>query len=84
MIEIFVVFSRPTNDNTVTKVLKQVSFRKEKSATPWQFSKDPIKKPLLRKTAFKEELRSTSCRCFLYILLFLHCIYYLRKPCDGK
>ncbi|XP_071159111.1 myosin-VIIa-like isoform X2 [Mytilus edulis] len=65
------VHFRPTNDNTVTKVLKQVSFRKEKSATPWQFSKDPIKKPLLRKTAFKEELRSTSCRCFLSIQQYM-------------
>lgn len=62
---------RPTNDNTVTKVLKQVSFRKEKSSTIWQFSKDTIKKPLLRKTAFKEELRATSCRCFLAIQQYM-------------
>ena len=65
------IYFRPTSDNTVTKVLKQVSFRKEKASTVWQFSKDPIKKPLLRKTAYKEELRSTSCRCFLAIQQYM-------------
>ncbi|KAK3095857.1 hypothetical protein FSP39_020064 [Pinctada imbricata] len=59
---------RSTSDNTINKLLSKASFKrsaKDKSLAAWQFQKDAIKKPLLRRTLIKEEIRGTSCRSFL-------------------
>ncbi|XP_062566068.1 myosin-VIIa-like [Saccostrea cucullata] len=65
---------RHSSDNAVTKFLSKASFKsskKEKSQTNWQYQKEPIKKPLLRRTHLKEELRRASCRSFLSIQQYM-------------
>ncbi|XP_048747216.2 myosin-VIIa-like isoform X2 [Ostrea edulis] len=65
---------RQSSDNAVTKLLSKASFKsskKDKSHSNWQYQKEPIKKPLLRRTHLREELRRASCKCFLAILQYM-------------
>ncbi|XP_021365755.1 myosin-VIIa-like isoform X3 [Mizuhopecten yessoensis] len=62
---------RSSNENRMSKILSKASFKKDKSTQLWKFSKEPLKKPLLKKTCNREELRQTSCRCFLAIQQFM-------------
>ncbi|XP_060074102.1 myosin-VIIa-like [Ylistrum balloti] len=62
---------RSSNENRMSKILSKASFKKDKSPQLWQFSKEPLKKPLLKKTCYREELRQTSCKCFLAIQQFM-------------
>ncbi|XP_033759791.1 myosin-VIIa-like isoform X2 [Pecten maximus] len=62
---------RSSNENRMSKILSKASFKKDKSTQLWQFSKDPLKKPLLKKTCNRDELRQTSIRCFLAIQQFM-------------
>lgn len=65
---------RQSSDNAVSKFLSKASFKaskKDKTQTNWQFQKEPIKKPLLKRTHLREELRRASCRSFLAILQYM-------------
>ncbi|KAL3846912.1 hypothetical protein ACJMK2_017860 [Sinanodonta woodiana] len=48
---------RQSSDNKVTKLLSKASFKKEKKDPLWKFSKEPLKKPLLKRTVQREDLR---------------------------
>ncbi|XP_022288159.2 myosin-VIIa-like [Crassostrea virginica] len=65
---------RQSNDNAVSKFLSKASFKsskKDKSHSIWQYQREPIKKPLLRRTHLREELRRASCRSFLAIQQYM-------------
>lgn len=62
---------RQGSDNAVSKFLSKASFKsskKDKAQTNWQYQKESMKKPLLKRTHLREELRRASCRSFLDIL----------------
>ena len=68
---LYILVYRQSNDNAVSKFLSKASFKsskKDKSHSIWQYQREPIKKPLLRRTHLREELRRASCRSFLDIL----------------
>ena len=59
---------RQSSENTVTKFLSKASLKKKDKEVPWKFSKEPIKKALLRKTNLRDDLRKAACRSFADIL----------------
>ncbi|KAL5003971.1 hypothetical protein ScPMuIL_017427 [Solemya velum] len=61
---------RQLNENRMSKMLSKASFKKDKSAASWEFAKDPIKKPLLRRCG-TDDSRRVACRTFLDILYFI-------------
>uniref|UniRef100_A0A8W8IV66 Myosin-VIIa n=2 Tax=Magallana gigas TaxID=29159 RepID=A0A8W8IV66_MAGGI len=65
---------RQGSDNAVSKFLSKASFKsskKDKAQTNWQYQKESIKKPLLKRTHLREELRRASCRSFLAIQQYM-------------
>ncbi|XP_067668448.1 myosin-VIIa-like isoform X2 [Haliotis asinina] len=64
---------RQPNENAVTKMFNKTSLKrgKGKSELMWQFSKDPIKKPLLRKSLNRDDTRLMACRTFTAIQQFM-------------
>ncbi|XP_025078690.1 myosin-VIIa-like isoform X2 [Pomacea canaliculata] len=54
---------------TLTGTLKTP--RRKHSDELWHYSKEPIKQPLLKKLAGKEELSTDACSCFLSILKYM-------------
>ncbi|XP_041356325.1 myosin-VIIa-like [Gigantopelta aegis] len=61
---------RQATENPVSKLFKS-SFKRDKNETTWQFSKESLKKPLLRRTITREDLKSVACRCFTAIQQFM-------------
>ncbi|XP_071085854.1 myosin-VIIa-like isoform X2 [Haliotis cracherodii] len=64
---------RQPNENAVTKIFNKASIKrgKGKSDLIWQFSKDPIKKPLLRKSLNRDDTRLMACRTFTAVQQFM-------------
>lgn len=79
---IFLSFScfRPVSENAVAKLLSKASFKKDKNESLWQHSKDALKKPLLKRTCNREELKRPACRAFAGILCSNHHHFVFHLP----
>ncbi|XP_076453984.1 unconventional myosin-VIIa-like isoform X2 [Babylonia areolata] len=62
---------RPVTESTVTKFLNKASFKRDKVTSLWRFSRDSLKKPLLKRTCNREELKRLACRAFSAIQQFM-------------
>ena len=61
---------RQTSESTVTKLLSKASLKRKDKDVVWKFSREPLKKPLLRKTSHREDLRRAAIKSFIDILLY--------------
>ncbi|GFN94392.1 myosin-viia [Plakobranchus ocellatus] len=55
---------RPSGESAMSKLFN----KKKEVERLWSFSKDALKKPLLKKTINREDIRKLACHCFTYIL----------------
>lgn len=62
---------RPVSENAVTKFFNKASFKRDKNESLWQHSKEPLKKPLLKRTCAREELKGPACRAFAAIQQYM-------------
>ncbi|XP_076436063.1 myosin-VIIa-like isoform X2 [Babylonia areolata] len=62
---------RLTSENAVTKLFSKASFKRDKNEALWQFSRDPLKRALLRRTCAKEHLAGPACRAFAAIQQYM-------------
>ncbi|KAK2172331.1 hypothetical protein NP493_972g00051 [Ridgeia piscesae] len=58
---------------TLSKTLSLSTARRRRQDDLWRFAKEPIRQPLLKKLAGKEELSQEACMGFLDILSQYHC-----------
>ncbi|KAK7483154.1 hypothetical protein BaRGS_00025558, partial [Batillaria attramentaria] len=73
---VLTVTDEPTADmsaseSAVTKLLSKASFKRDRNESLWQFTRDPLKKPLLKRTYNREELRRPACRAFSAIQQYM-------------
>ena len=59
---------RPSGESTMTKLFNKASMKRKDVEHLWSFSKDALKKPLLKKTISRDDIRKLACHCFTYIL----------------
>ncbi|XP_012941273.2 myosin-VIIa [Aplysia californica] len=57
-------YFRPTTESTVTKLLSKASFKRDKNDALWSYSKDGLKKPLLKRTCHRDDTRKLACHAF--------------------
>ena len=69
LMQFLLISSRQTSESTVTKLLSKASLKRKEKDVVWKFSREPLKKPLLRKTNHREDLRRASIKSFIDILL---------------
>ena len=62
---------RPPPKRTLSKTLSLPTARRRRQDELWRYSKDPIRQPLLKKLAGKEDLSQESCLCFLAVLKYM-------------
>ena len=65
---------RPPPKRTLSKTLSLPSAKRRRQDDLWRYGKEPIKQPLLKKFAGKEDLSQEACACFMDILFFLRLI----------
>ncbi|XP_059160683.1 myosin-VIIa-like isoform X2 [Physella acuta] len=65
------VFFRPSNDNAVTKFLSKASIKKKDNDALWSYSKDGLKKPLLKRTCNREDVRKVATHCFASLQTYM-------------
>nr|KAG5696739.1 hypothetical protein BaRGS_028859 [Batillaria attramentaria] len=64
-------YFRSASESAVTKLLSKASFKRDRNESLWQFTRDPLKKPLLKRTYNREELRRPACRAFSAIQQYM-------------
>ncbi|GFR97171.1 myosin-VIIa-like protein 2 [Elysia marginata] len=62
------ILSRPSGESTMSKLFNKASIKRKDVEHLWSFSKDALKKPLLKKTINRDDIRKLACHCFTYIL----------------
>ncbi|KAL8577201.1 hypothetical protein ACOMHN_061328 [Nucella lapillus] len=62
---------RPVSESTVSKLFHKASFKRDRNESLWQFSRDPLKKPLLRRTCARQDLAGPTCRAFAAIQQYM-------------
>ncbi|XP_050403190.1 myosin-VIIa [Patella vulgata] len=62
---------RQGTESTVSKLLSKASFKKDKNGAIWAYSRDPIKKPLLKKSTDRNDIRIFAIRSFLALQQFM-------------
>ncbi|KAL4220590.1 TRAFAC class myosin-kinesin ATPase superfamily [Mactra antiquata] len=63
------IYFRQSSESSVTKLFSKASLKKKDKDAVWKFSKEPMKKPLLKRSSAREELRKASGRSFTDILM---------------
>lgn len=66
----YLFVSRQSSEkSSVTKLLSKASLKKKDKEVMWKFSKEPMKKPLLRRSNMRDDLRKAAVRSFTDILI---------------
>lgn len=65
------VYFRQASENAVTKLLSKASLKRKEKDVAWKFSRDTMKKPLLRKANHREDIRRAAVKSFLAIQRFM-------------
>ena len=69
------IFRAPPK-RTLSNTLLLSTARRRRQDDLWRFAKEPIRQPLLKKLAGKEELSQEACMGFLDILSQYHCVFF--------
>ncbi|XP_052784094.1 myosin-VIIa-like isoform X2 [Mya arenaria] len=62
---------RQSTESGVTKFLSKASLKKKDKEGAWRFSKEPLKKPLLRKPNLRDDLRKAAIKSFNAIQMYM-------------
>lgn len=59
---------RHSTESVMTKILTKASMKRKDMETMWSWSKDTLKKPLLKRTYNREDVKKLAIHSFNYIL----------------
>uniref|UniRef100_A0A2C9M6J3 MyTH4 domain-containing protein n=1 Tax=Biomphalaria glabrata TaxID=6526 RepID=A0A2C9M6J3_BIOGL len=62
---------RPSNENSVSKLLSKATLKKKDSEALWSYSKDGLKKPLLKRTCARDDVRKLATHCFASLQTYM-------------